>query len=186
MKWEDVTRYINWLHEVRRLTCYINWLYEVRGPGRMFGCFTAVSSSIFVEIIYLLLSLHWISVTKGFLWSMVVNLHHWLVFVFPAFLKNLQTLFWLLWLNVKAVHERWSKANLEDKIRDKCMAVDYLPSYFRVFKMSAISRVFGLQLWNLAALLILTCSLSWWGLFLWFMKFNLCLISSHHTCIRSK
>ena len=57
--------------------------------GRMFGCFTAVSSSIFVEIIYLLLSVHWISVTKnwvtkGFLWSMVVNLHHWLVFVFPA------------------------------------------------------------------------------------------------------
>ena len=47
-------------------------------------------------------------------------------------------------------------------------------SYFRVFQMSTISRVFGLQLWNLAALLILTCSFSWWGSLLWSMKFNLC------------
>ena len=49
--------------------------------------------------------------------------------------------------------------------------------------MSAISRVFGLQLWNLAVLLILTRSFSWWGSFLWFMKFML--ISSRHICIRS-
>ena len=34
-------------------------------------------------------------------------------------------------------------------------------SYFWGFQMSTISRVFGLQLWNLAALLILTCSFSW-------------------------
>ena len=48
-------------------------------------------------------------------------------------------------------------------------------SYFRGFQMPTISRVFGHQLWNLAALLILTCSFSWWGSFLWLMKFNLCL-----------
>ena len=34
--------------------------------------------------------------------------------------------------------------------------------------------VFGLQLWNLALLLSLTCSFSWWGSFLCLMKFNLC------------
>ena len=44
----------------------------------------------------------------------------------------------------------------------------------RVKSPPAIPRVFGLQLWNLAVLLILTCSFSWWGSFLWFMKFNLC------------
>ena len=32
--------------------------------------------------------------------------------------------------------------------------------------MSAIPRMFGLQLWNLAVLLILTRSFSWWGSFL--------------------
>ena len=45
-------------------------------------------------------------------------------------------------------------------------------SYFWVFQMSTIPRVFGQQLWNLAASLILTCSFSWWGSFLWLMTFN--------------
>ena len=39
--------------------------------------------------------------------------------------------------------------------------------------MSVILQLFGQQLWNLAVLLILTRSLSWWGSFLWLMKFNL-------------
>ena len=46
-------------------------------------------------------------------------------------------------------------------------------SYFWVFQMSAILPVFGQQLWNMAVLLILTYSFSWWGSFLWLMKFNL-------------
>ena len=50
--------------------------------------------------------------------------------------------------------------------------------------MSSISRVFGLQLWNLAASLIFTCSFSWWGSFLWLMiEIHFMLISSHHICI---
>ena len=49
-----------------------------------------------------------------------------------------------------------------------------LVSYFWVFQMSTISRVSALQLWNLAVFLILTRSFSWWGSFLWLMKFNLC------------
>ena len=38
----------------------------------------------------------------------------------------------------------------------------WLANYFRVFEMSSILRVVGLQLLNLAALLVLTCSFSWW------------------------
>ena len=71
------------------------------------------------------------------------------------------------------------------KITDKCMVArlgwtDYhtFVSYFQVFQMSVILRHFGQQLWNLAALLILTCSLSWWGSFLWLMKFNLCWLAA--------
>ena len=53
--------------------------------------------------------------------------------------------------------------------------LQYIMSLIFVFKkMSSIPDVFGLQLWNLAVLLILTCSFSWWGSFLWLMKFNLC------------
>ena len=42
------------------------------------------------------------------------------------------------------------------------------------FMQRQLFRVFGLQLWNLALLLSLTCSFSWWGSFLCLMKFNLC------------
>ena len=47
--------------------------------------------------------------------------------------------------------------------------------------MSTILSVFGLQLWNLAVFLILTCSFSWWS-FGWSNQFML--ISSRHICIR--
>ena len=46
-------------------------------------------------------------------------------------------------------------------------------SYFRVFQMSTIPRVFGQQLWKLAVSLILTCSFSWWGSFGWWNNYKL-------------
>ena len=45
---------------------------------------------------------------------------------------------------------------------------------FIFFKEKVDNTKFLKWLWNLAALLILTCSLLWWGSFLWLMKFNLC------------
>ena len=39
----------------------------------------------------------------------------------------------------------------------------YICLLFSGFQMSTISRVFRQQLWNVAVLLILTSSFSWWG-----------------------
>ena len=74
-------------------------------------------------------------------------------------------------------HVEWQTfGKLENNTRDKCMSVrhglsDYhtFVSYFQVFQISTIPRVFGLQLWNVAVLLILTlfCVM---GSFLWLMK----------------
>ena len=56
-------------------------------------------------------------------------------------------------------------------------------SYFQVFEMSTISRVFGPQLWNLAASLMLTCSLMM-GFISLVDEIQFMLISSRHICIR--
>ena len=48
----------------------------------------------------------------------------------------------------------------------------FIPTFFKCLPFRPY--LFGLQLWNLAASLILTCSFSWWGSFLRLMKLNWC------------
>ena len=57
--------------------------------------------------------------------------------------------------------------------------------------MSAISRSFGLQLWNVAVIQMLTCSFSWWASFVWLILLTswhfqiisfYCPYFGHYTC----
>ena len=52
-----------------------------------------------------------------------------------------------------------------------------------VIQMSAIPRLFVLQLWNLTASLILTCSFSWRGFYLSVLKITIIKINICHFCI---
>ena len=97
----------------------------------------------------------------------------------------------LFWVYVNSFHEKTDKTRKYSKFAIFVCVVsrpmpDYhtLISHFRAFIMSTISNVFGLQLWNLAVLLILTCYFSWWGSFLW-IEIQFMLISSRHIYIRS-
>ena len=99
----------------------------------------------FMQIWRLLISINWISLTKE------IN---------PITRKSVSKLVtrpsFIAWPNTRNCRHLKNP-----KIRDKCTAIRHgqtdhtFVSYFRVFQMSTISRVFGLQLWNLAALLIL-------------------------------